>query len=166
MALWAADDYLTVATRCVNFYFLNIALKHHHPFCFNQGVEGKRGPGLPLAPAAVTTVNNKRIRGHLVPNVATGAAAFMSMVVSHYHSPFIVSSPVFDNRWRSVGKLEASLNVLCRKGEYSEYALLMKYQFSDFTLDPGKFELKECGSLVAVEPLVFELLLLLFENRD
>lgn len=42
----------------------------------------------------------------------------------------------------------------------------MEYQFTDFTLDPEKFELKERGSLVAVEPQVFELLQLLLENRD
>lgn len=42
----------------------------------------------------------------------------------------------------------------------------MEYQFNDFTLDPEKFELKQRGSLVAVEPQVFELLRLLLENRD
>lgn len=42
----------------------------------------------------------------------------------------------------------------------------MEYLFNGFTLDPGRFELKERGSLVAVEPQVFGLLELLLENRD
>lgn len=42
----------------------------------------------------------------------------------------------------------------------------MKYLFGNFSLDPEKFELKEHGELVAIEPQVFMLLSLLVENRN
>lgn len=42
----------------------------------------------------------------------------------------------------------------------------MKYLFENFSLDPEKFELKEQGELVAIEPQVFTLLNLLVKNRD
>lgn len=42
----------------------------------------------------------------------------------------------------------------------------MEYSFRDFTLNPDKFELKQQGELVAIEPQVFLLLKLLVKNRD
>lgn len=42
----------------------------------------------------------------------------------------------------------------------------MVYLFNHYTFDPDKFELKQSGTLVAVEPQVFELLRFLLENRD
>jgi len=40
------------------------------------------------------------------------------------------------------------------------------YLFEDFSLDPGRRELRRGGTLVAVEPRVFDLLLYLVRNRD
>lgn len=42
----------------------------------------------------------------------------------------------------------------------------MSFHFGDYTLDAGRRELKQAGSLVPVEPQVFDLLLCLVENRD
>ncbi len=42
---------------------------------------------------------------------------------------------------------------------------VMKYLFDGYSFDPEKFELKDCGTLVAIEPQVFALLGLLIENR-
>ncbi len=42
----------------------------------------------------------------------------------------------------------------------------MVYQFNDFALDPKKFELRQHGTLIRLEPQVFLLLKLLIENRD
>ena len=43
---------------------------------------------------------------------------------------------------------------------------LMVYRFDDFELDTDRFELREGGSPVPLEPQVFALLALLIENRD
>ena len=42
----------------------------------------------------------------------------------------------------------------------------MVYAFDNFELDTGKAELRECGTPIAVEPQVFQLLTLLIENAD
>ena len=42
----------------------------------------------------------------------------------------------------------------------------MIFAFDDFELDVGAVELRRCGAVVAVEPQVFALLLLLAENRE
>lgn len=42
----------------------------------------------------------------------------------------------------------------------------MKYAFNDFELDPGKFELRKRGVLVALEPQVVTLLNLLAERCE
>ena len=42
----------------------------------------------------------------------------------------------------------------------------MTYRFGDFSLDPQRFELNENGVAVALEPQVFNLILLLLENRE
>lgn len=44
--------------------------------------------------------------------------------------------------------------------------MVMKFQFDEFQLDPGKFELRRAGDPVKVEPQVFSLLVLLLEHRD
>jgi TolB-like protein len=40
------------------------------------------------------------------------------------------------------------------------------YQFSDFTLDTSRYQLNRSGESVAIEPLVFDLLVYLVEQRD
>lgn len=42
----------------------------------------------------------------------------------------------------------------------------MRYEFGDYSLDVDKFELRQAGELVAIEPQAFALLKLLIENRD
>lgn len=42
----------------------------------------------------------------------------------------------------------------------------MAYHVNDFVLDEHKFELRRAGTLVAIEPQVLSILLLLIENRD
>jgi TolB-like protein/Tfp pilus assembly protein PilF len=42
----------------------------------------------------------------------------------------------------------------------------MKYVFDNYSLDPEKFELRENGDLIHIEPQVFALLKLLIEHRD
>lgn len=42
----------------------------------------------------------------------------------------------------------------------------MPFRFGDYSLDAGRRELRQGGTLVAVEPQVFDLLLYLLQNRD
>ncbi len=42
----------------------------------------------------------------------------------------------------------------------------MAYLFGHCELDPGRYELRRDGRVIAVEPRVFDLLLYLVEHRD
>ncbi len=61
--------------------------------------------------------------------------------------------------------LEGDLEKFCRNSGF-RYKTAMIYAFDDFELDTARMELRRAGGVVAVEPQVFALILLLLENRD
>ena len=85
MAHRAAADLLALAAvgrRIDDFHF---ALQQHHPGGFDHGVERKRRPGLPLAPAAMAAVHEQRLAGHAVAHRAAGAAAVEILILFADH---------------------------------------------------------------------------------
>ena len=61
--------------------------------------------------------------------------------------------------------LDESMEILWRKAGLSLNATII-YRFESFELDPGKFELRQNGQTVHVEPQVFSLLILLVSNAE
>src|SRR5215467_9020010 len=74
-ALRTAGNLLALATvgRCVD--DLNFSLEHLHTIRFNQRVQGKRCARLPLAPTAVTAMDEQRSCRHAIAHETAGAAA-------------------------------------------------------------------------------------------
>ena len=54
----------------------HLTLQQLHAISFDHGIERKRASGFTLAPAAMTAMNEQRLRRHAVAHRATGTSAF------------------------------------------------------------------------------------------
>lgn len=79
---------------------------------------------------------------------------------------FFVSALVFPSLTFSWMIYEAYLEISGRFSEDVLTCLPMIYEFGEFTLDSDKVEIRKSGLVVAAEPQVFRLLLLLLENCE
>src|SRR5438477_579011 len=75
-AFWAARDLLTLAAvgRCID--ELGLACDERQTIRLDHRIQGERGAGLALAPAAVAAVHEERLRLHAIPHPLAVAAAF------------------------------------------------------------------------------------------
>jgi hypothetical protein len=86
-AYWTSVDLLALPTLRWGVDDLHAPAQELDSVCFDQGIQDKSRARLPLAPPAVTAVNEKGRGGQVVSNVAAGAAAFGCFELSCVHDP-------------------------------------------------------------------------------
>ena len=75
-AVGTARDLLALAAVGRRIDHFDLALQQRHAISFDHGIERKRASGFTLAPAAMTAMNEQRLRRHAVAHRATGTSAF------------------------------------------------------------------------------------------